>query len=104
MKCSDYEVIATASHGQEALELMEGQVPDLIITDIQMPVMNGLQLLAVVKEKYPEVLSVIVSGYQEFQYAQEAIRQGASEYILKPIVPSELAAILKMICLSKKIS
>lgn len=97
MKCPNYEVIATANHGQEALELMEKQVPDLIITDIQMPVMNGLQLLGAVKEKYPEVMSIIVSGYQEFQYAQEAIRQGAYEYILKPIVPSELAAILERI-------
>ena len=49
----------------------------------------------IVKEKYPDVISIIVSGYQEFQYAQEAIRQGAAEYILKPIVPSELAAILE---------
>lgn len=96
-KCSNYEVTATASHGQEALELMETQVPDLIITDIQMPVMNGLQLLGAVREKYPEVLSIIVSGYQEFQYAQEAIRQGASEYILKPIMPSELMVILNRI-------
>lgn len=94
MKCSNYEVIATANHGQEALELMETEIPDLIITDINMPVMGGLQLLEVIKEKYPDVISIIVSGYQEFQYAQEAIRQGAAEYILKPIVPSELAAIL----------
>lgn len=96
-KCSNYEVTAVAGHGKEALELLEKEVPDLIITDIQMPVMNGLVLLSVVKEKYPEVMSVIVSGYQEFQYAQEAIRQGASEYILKPIVPSELAVILDRI-------
>lgn len=96
-KCSNYEVTAIASHGKEALELLEKQVPDLIITDIQMPVMNGLALLGAVKEKYPEVMSVIVSGYQEFQYAQEAIRQGASEYILKPIVPSELVVILDRI-------
>ena len=74
MKCSNYEVIATANHGQEALELMEQQVPDLLITDIHMPVMGGLQLLEKVKENYPDVLSIIVSGYQEFQYAQEAIR------------------------------
>lgn len=93
-KCNNYEVTAVAGHGKEALELLEKQVPDLIITDIQMPVMNGLTLLGAVKEKYPEVMSVIVSGYQEFQYAQEAIRQGASEYILKPIVPSELVVIL----------
>ena len=50
MKCSNYEVIAIANHGQEALELMETEIPDLIITDINMPVMGGLQLLEVVKD------------------------------------------------------
>lgn len=96
-KCSNYKVIATASHGREALEMMKTQVPDLIITDIQMPVMNGLELLEEVKEKYPEVMGIIISGYQEFEYAQEAIRQGAFGYILKPIVPSEFVAVLKNI-------
>lgn len=97
-KYSDFEIMGTAYDGEEALELMEKNgEPDVLITDIQMPVMNGLKLVEETKKRYPEVLSVIVSGYQEFEYAKQAISFGVCDYILKPIVPSEFSKLITRI-------
>ena len=86
----NFEIMGTAYNGEEALELMERHgEPDVLITDIQMPVMNGLDLVGKTKELYPNVISIIVSGYQEFEYAKQAISFGVCDYILKPIVPSD---------------
>ena len=94
-KYSNFDIMGTAYDGEEALELMEKKgEPDVLITDIQMPVMNGLKLVEETKKRYPEVLSVIVSGYQEFEYAKQAIAFGVCDYILKPIVPSEFAKLI----------
>ncbi len=94
-KYSNFEIMGTAYNGEEALELMEEKgEPDVLITDIQMPVMNGLKLVEETKKRYPEVLSVIVSGYQEFEYAKQAIAFGVCDYILKPIVPSEFGKLI----------
>lgn len=97
-KYSDFEIMGTAYDGEEALELMEEKgEPDVLITDIQMPVMNGLKLVEETKKRYPEVISVIVSGYQEFEYAKQAIAFGVCDYILKPIVPSEFSKLITRI-------
>lgn len=93
-KCESFEVCGIAFDGEEALEKIGENIPDVVITDIQMPVMNGLKLAEKMKEMYPDVLCVVVSGYQEFEYAKEAMRFGVMEYILKPIVPSELCGVL----------
>ena len=90
IKCPQFEVTATAEHGQEALKRMEEDTPDILITDVKMPVMDGIALAERVKERYPEVLSLVVSGYQEFEYAKAAIRSGVYDYLLKPIKPSAL--------------
>ena len=79
-KYGKFEIMGTAYDGEEALELMEENgEPDVLITDIQMPVMNGLKLVEETKKRYPEVLSVIVSGYQEFEYAKQAIAFGVCD-------------------------
>lgn len=90
IKCPQFDVTATAEHGQEALKRMEEDTPDILITDVKMPVMDGIALAERVKERYPEVLSLVVSGYQEFEYAKAAIRSGVYDYLLKPIKPSAL--------------
>lgn len=89
-KCGQFQVAGIAYDGKEALEKMEECRPDVLITDIQMPVMTGLKLLEQTRELYPELISVVVSGYQEFEYAKQAMHFGVTDYILKPIVPSEL--------------
>jgi two-component system response regulator YesN len=88
IKCPDFQVAGTAENGEEALKLLETVSPDVLITDVRMPVMDGITLVKRVKEKYPEILSIVVSGYQEFEYAQSALRSGVCDYILKPVKPS----------------
>lgn len=87
-KCNDFYVAATAENGVDALEKMKEIHPDIVITDVQMPLMNGIELVMKIREQYPETFSIIVSGYQEFEYAKAALQAGVCNYILKPIVPS----------------
>lgn len=89
-KCPDYQVVTTAENGNEALDKVREFLPDLLICDVSMPLMNGIQLAATVKELYPDILSLIVSGYSDFEYAKGALQSGVCDYILKPVVPSEL--------------
>jgi two-component system response regulator YesN len=84
-----------AYSGEEALELLQIHGIDLIVTDIQMPGMSGLELVAVVKEKWARIKSIILTGHDEFQYAQEAIRQGICEYLLKPVSNEELEGAIR---------
>lgn len=86
-----------ARNGLEALEVSEDQAPDVVMTDIQMPYMTGLELSKKLKELYPGIRIIIFSGYDEFEYAKEAIRLEAEEYILKPIDAGELKSVFERI-------
>lgn len=86
--------VDTASNGLEALEAFRARKPDLIITDITMPVMDGLEFLERVRQEDPEVPVLILSGYDEFEYAKKAIHLRALHYIMKPIVLPEIEQIL----------
>ena len=85
-----FEVIATAENGEEALELAEKLRPDVVMTDIKMPFMDGLTLCHKLKERQRDTRIVIFSGFDEFEYAREAIKLEVEEYILKPIDSEEL--------------
>lgn len=89
-----WEVVAEAMEGSEALEILDKLNIDLVITDIKMPVMDGLELCKVVSEKYPNIKLVILSGYDEFDFARQAVKYGVVDYILKPIVKEELKSML----------
>ncbi len=84
---SDLEIdaIYLAGNGIEALKIMERHSVDLVITDIRMPDMDGLQLMEQSKSRFPEASFLIISGYDDFKYAQKAIEYGAKAYLLKPI-------------------
>lgn len=86
-----------ARNGLEALEVAEEQTPDVVMTDIQMPYMTGLELSKRLKKLYPGIRIIIFSGYDEFEYAKEAIRLEAEEYILKPIDAGELRSVFERI-------
>ena len=92
-------VVGQAEDGEEALELYLQHKPQLILTDIKMPFMDGLELVERVKSQDPDTYIVIISGYDEFQYAQKAIKLGASDFILKPIDLEELEKLLHRISL-----
>lgn len=98
--CIDYaqlgiEICGTASNGNSGLELICLNNPDIVITDIKMPGLSGIDLLKTLSgfESPPEV--IFVSGYSNFEYTKQAIQYGASDYILKPISPDELSQALQ---------
>ncbi|MGO4110869.1 response regulator [Paenibacillus sp. YAF4_2] len=86
-----------ASDGEVALPLIEEYQPDILITDIKMPFMDGLELTAIVRKQMPNMKVIIMSGHDEFRYAQDAIRLGVEDYCLKPISASELIQILQKV-------
>lgn len=92
-----FEVAGYAHNGLEALELAQETLPDVVMTDIKMPYMDGLELASHLKEQYPTIKIIIFSGFDEFEYAKEAIRLEAEEYILKPIDSEELSCIFTRI-------
>jgi len=86
-----------APDGEMALPLIESHQPDILITDIKMPFMDGLELARIVRQKYPHIKIVILSGHDEFEYARSALRLGITEYCLKPVGSAELLNTLKSI-------
>ncbi|QGH34018.1 response regulator [Gracilibacillus salitolerans] len=86
-----------ASDGEVALPLIEKHQPDIVITDIKMPFMDGLTLSRILKEKMPHVKIIILSGHDEFEYARQAIRLQVEEYCLKPVSSQDLVTILRKV-------
>ena len=84
------DVVHMAHDGTEALEMWEKEPVHIVVTDISMPEMDGLTLLRKIREKEEQVRFIILTGYDEFDYAREAIRLGVENYILKPINEEEL--------------
>ncbi|MFL0249760.1 response regulator [Clostridium neuense] len=94
---SKYEIVGQAEDGVEGLNLVKAKKPDLIITDIKMPKMDGLELLHALRSDGIQVKAIVLSAYSEFEYAQKAISLGVSEYILKPISILDLSSALEHI-------
>ncbi|EGA90850.1 two component transcriptional regulator, AraC family protein [Planococcus donghaensis MPA1U2] len=88
------EVVGTAKNGYEALEILKKLTVDILLTDIRMPKMNGLELIEVCKQQYPSMRIVLLSGHDEFSYAQKALRLGVSDYLLKPTDFHELKRVM----------
>lgn len=88
------EIVGEAKNGQEALELSGRMEPDIVMTDIRMPVMDGLALAAALRERQPQVKIIIVSGYDDFDYARQALKIGVSEYLTKPVGAEDLTKLM----------
>ncbi len=84
------EVVAEASNGEMALEMAGEFRPDLVISDIKMPKMDGIELAGKLLEKYPDTKVIFLTAYNEFEYARQAVRLGVSDYLLKPFQDGEL--------------
>lgn len=91
------EVVGTANDGLEALKTIEKTYPDILITDVIMPIMDGLKLIETLKEMGKDIKSIILSGHDEFAYAQRAVKLQAAEYQLKPISITDMENILEKI-------
>jgi len=86
----NFEVIGKAQTGAQAFDLVKELTPDLLISDIRMPIVDGITLLENVHDKFPYIKTIIISGFSDFEYARRAIKINVSEYLLKPIDPKEL--------------
>lgn len=95
-----FTLTGTCKNGKEALEAIKKNPPDLLLTDICMPYMDGMELARHVYEDYKGIKMVIISGYDEFEYAKLAVKYQVSEYILKPITARELSDTLRKVKIS----
>lgn len=89
-----FEIVGLANNGQEALDMVEKYTPDVLISDIKMPFMDGLQVAKEIKKQFLKTKVVLFSGFDDFEYAQKAIQYGVSDYLLKPIHVEELTQLL----------
>jgi two-component system response regulator YesN len=95
---SEYSIVARVVDGGMAIEAVRaGLVPDLVITDIRMPVVDGIALAEWLRAEHPQVQVVMLSGYKDFEYARSALRLGVADYLLKPVAPSDLSSLLRKI-------
>lgn len=90
----NFKVIGKAVTGEQALSLIDEKSPDVLFTDIRMPVMDGLELIEIVYLHYPHMKKIIISGYAEFEYAQKAIKYKVEDYLLKPFDTKDLLSAL----------
>lgn len=95
------ECVGLFQDGQSALDAIRQLHPDIVITDIRMPVLSGLELIEKTLESEPQVRFVVISGHRYFEYAQRAIKYGVQDYLLKPIDEEELNRVLGKICAEK---
>lgn len=91
-----------ADNGVQALKMLEQQPVDLLITDIRMPIMDGLELMRRCSVQHRDVPFIILSGYDDFKYAQKAIEYGAKAYLLKPVDRAALYAAIRRIDAEKR--
>ncbi len=92
-----FEFVGEASDGELAYPLIQKTQPDILITDIKMPFMDGLELSRLVRQELPDTKIIILSGYDEFEYAQEAISIGITDYLVKPIAGAKLLEAVKKV-------
>lgn len=92
-----FEFAGEAPDGEMALPMIEKLHPDIVITDIKMPFMDGLELSDILKKKMPKIQIIILSGYGEFDYAKEAIKIGVTDYLTKPVTGEQLLEALNKV-------
>lgn len=94
-KSIDCELVGDCENGKQAAEFVQEHPVDIVLTDILMPYMDGMELSHFLHDNYPDIVIVIFSGFGEFEYAKKAIQYGVSEYLLKPVTATELTAVIQ---------
>jgi two-component system, response regulator YesN len=89
-----FEFLEPCKNGREAIRRIELEHPDVVMTDIRMPLVDGLEVAAYIADRFPEIIVIILSGHDEFEYARSALRSRVAEYLLKPITSRELSAVI----------
>ena len=97
-----YEVVGEADNGRTGLELLKEKCPDIVITDIRMPEMDGLEMLQAMYEIGLNTKAIVISAYSEFEYARTAMKLGVTEYLLKPITLSAFSQSLNKVAFQIK--
>lgn len=97
-----FEIVGTAGNGQEAFEFVKRQKVDIVITDVTMPILSGIDFLKQAQEASIFFRFIVLSGYQEFEYVKESLQMGAENYLIKPINKEELIETLKSVSRSLK--
>ncbi len=92
-----YKVIGEAANGVEAIENIEREKPDVVITDIKMPKMGGVELITNLEKRFPSIKKIVLSGFDEFDYVRDTMKRGATDYLLKPVDFELLGELLKKI-------
>lgn len=93
----DFEIVGLAQNGEEAIKVCEQLHPDIVLMDINMPVMDGVAATALIKERMPVTKVIILTSYREVEYVLTALSYGAEGYLLKAIHPKELAAGIRVV-------
>lgn len=101
LKPVGFEVMVT-SRGDEAIELLEKEPYDVVLTDLKMPDMDGLEVLKIIKERWPDIQVIIITGYGTINTAVQAIKMGAYEYIEKPFTPQDILEVVEKAIKEKK--
>jgi DNA-binding NarL/FixJ family response regulator len=96
-KTKDMQIVAMAANGQEAVDLASAYTPQVVVMDISMPTMNGIEAARQINAKYPQMRILMISMYDTFEYVKNALRAGASGYVLKDDVGDELAVAVRAI-------
>lgn len=94
-KSMDCELVGDCENGKQAMEFVQEHPVDIVLTDILMPYMDGMELSRFLHDNYPDIVVVIFSGFGEFEYAKKAIQYGVSEYLLKPVTAMELTEVIR---------
>ncbi|MGZ4160707.1 MAG: response regulator, partial [Neobacillus sp.] len=92
-----YQIAGEASNGQEALELIQTMDIDVVLTDMRMPIMDGIELAKLCHQQFPNVKVIVLSGYSDFEYVRGSLKEGVKDYLLKPVAPDELIEVLRKI-------
>ena len=92
------ELAGEAENGNRAIEIIDEKNPDIVITDIRMPDCDGISLLNTLAAEHPRLKTIVVSGYDDFEYARTALKCGSLDYLLKPVDPAELNRVIKNAC------
>ncbi|MEG0775213.1 response regulator [Clostridium sp.] len=91
----DIQVVATARSGREAIETVENVVPDLIFMDIRMPGINGIEAIREIKSRYKDIVYIVLTAFEQFEFAKEAVNLGVLEYLLKPVNKLKVIEVIK---------